>query len=100
MARSRVCDTPPSYGQKDPERRRPAPQVRVVGRGERSSHRCLLQDEGAPPFAFKSGHWVDVAKAIEMHPHAKKLLAEEAATPGLRRTMVTTAVIMRFPVAN
>jgi hypothetical protein len=33
-----------------------------------------------------------------MHPQAKKLLAEAATTPGLRRTMVMTAVIMRFSV--
>ncbi|MCJ2020164.1 hypothetical protein MKK84_22485 [Methylobacterium sp. E-065] len=57
-----------------------------------------LKDEGDPPFAFKSGHTDDVAKAIEMHPQAKALLAEEATTPGLRRTMVKTAVIMGFPV--
>jgi hypothetical protein len=59
---------------------------------------AFLKDEGVEPFAFKSGHRVDVAKAIEMHPQAKKLLADEATTPGLRRTMVMTAVIMGFPV--
>ena len=36
------------------------------------------KDEAAPPFAFKSGHTIDVAKAVEMHPQAKKLLADEA----------------------
>ena len=50
------------------------------------------------PFAFKSGHTVDVAKAIEMHPQAKKLLADEATTPGLCRTMVMTAIVMGFTV--
>jgi len=59
---------------------------------------AYLKDDGAPPFAFKSGHTIDVAKAIEMHPQAKKLLADEATTPGLRRTTVMTAVIMGFPV--
>ena len=59
---------------------------------------AYLKDEDAKPFAFKSGHTVDVAKAIEMHPQAKKLLDDEATTPGLRRTMVKTAVIMGFPV--
>jgi len=59
---------------------------------------AYLKDEGAEPFAFKSGHRVDVAKAIEMHPQAKVLLADKATTPGLRRTMVMTAVIMGFPV--
>lgn len=59
---------------------------------------AYLKDEAAKPFAFKSGHTVDVAKAIEMHPQAKKLLSDEATTPGLRRTMVKTAVIMGFPV--
>ena len=59
---------------------------------------AYLKDGNAEPFVFKSGHRVDVAKAIEMHPQAKKLLAEEATTPGLRRTMVMTAVIMGFPV--
>jgi len=59
---------------------------------------AYLKDENAEPFAFKSGHRVDVAKAIEMHPQAKKVLADEATTPGLRRTMVMTAVIMGFPV--
>ena len=59
---------------------------------------AYLTDANAEPFVFKSGHRVDVAKAIEMHPQAKKLLAEEATTPGLRRTMVMTAVLMGFPV--
>ncbi|WP_342111605.1 hypothetical protein [Methylobacterium sp. SI9] len=59
---------------------------------------AYLKDEDAAPFAFKSGHTVDVAKAIEMHPQAKKLLADKATTPGLRRTMVKTAVILGFPV--
>lgn len=59
---------------------------------------AYLADENAKPFAFKSGHTIDVAKAIEMHPQAKKLLTDKATTPGLRRTMVMTAVIMGFPV--
>ena len=33
-----------------------------------------------------------------MHPQAKNLLADKATTPGLRRTMVKTAVIMGFPL--
>ena len=48
---------------------------------------AFLKDEGAKPFAFKSGHTIDVAKAIEMHPQAKKLLAEKDTTPGLRGRM-------------
>ncbi|QGY03528.1 hypothetical protein MMSR116_17780 [Methylobacterium mesophilicum SR1.6/6] len=59
---------------------------------------AYLKDEAAKPFAFRSGHAIDVAKAIEMHPQAKKLLADEDTTPGLRRTMMKTAVIMGFPV--
>ena len=59
---------------------------------------AYLKNENAEPFVFKSGHRVDVAKAIEMHPQAKKVLTDEATTPGLRRTMVMTAVIMGFPV--
>ncbi|URD34685.1 hypothetical protein M6G65_19065 [Methylobacterium tardum] len=59
---------------------------------------AYLADENAKPFAFKSGPTIDVAKAIEMHPQAKMLLADEATTTGLRRTMVMTAVIMGFPV--
>jgi len=59
---------------------------------------AYLKDESTKPFAFKSGHTIDVAKAIEMHPQAKTLLADKATTPGLRRTMVVTAVIMGFPV--
>jgi hypothetical protein len=59
---------------------------------------AYLKDENAKPFAFNSGHTIDVAKAIEMHPQAKKLLADKATTPALRRTMVMTAVIMGFPV--
>ena len=47
-----------------------------------------MKDEGAPPFAFLSGHRIDVGRTIDMHPQAKKLLADEATTPGLRRTMV------------
>ncbi|MCJ2099671.1 hypothetical protein [Methylobacterium sp. E-046] len=57
-----------------------------------------LKDEGAKPFAFKSGHRIDVGKAIDMHLQAKKLLADKATTLGLRRTMVKTADIMGFPV--
>lgn len=59
---------------------------------------AYLADEGVKPFAFKSGHTIDVAKAIEMHPQAKALLADEKTKPGLRRTMVKTAVILGFPV--
>ena len=59
---------------------------------------AYLADEGAKPFAFKSGHTIDVAKAIEMHPQAKALLADEATKPGLRRTMVKTAAILGFRV--
>ncbi|GJE22632.1 hypothetical protein JHFBIEKO_3088 [Methylobacterium mesophilicum] len=33
-----------------------------------------------------------------MHPQTKNLLTGKATTPGLRRTMVMTAVIMGFPV--
>ena len=59
---------------------------------------AYLKDEATKPFAFKSGHTIDVAKAIEMHPQARMLLAGKATTPGLRRTMVRTAVIMGFPL--
>ena len=59
---------------------------------------AFLKDEGATPFAFKSGHRIDVVKAIKMHPEAKKLLADKATSSGLRRTMVMTAVIVGFPV--
>ena len=59
---------------------------------------AFLKDEGAKPFAFKSGHRIDVGKAIDMHPQAKKLLADKDTTPGLRRTMVLTTVIMDLPV--
>ena len=59
---------------------------------------AYLADESAKPFAFKSGHTIDVAAAIEMHPQAKALLADEKTTSGLRRTMVKTAIIMGFPV--
>ncbi|GJE14612.1 hypothetical protein [Methylobacterium longum] len=59
---------------------------------------AYLKDEGANPFVFSSGHRIDVAKAIDMHPQAKMLLADKATSPGLRRTMVMTAVIMGFPV--
>ena len=59
---------------------------------------AYLKDEGAKPFAFKSGHTIDVVKAIEMHPQAKTLLADKATSSGLRRSMVKTAVIMGFPV--
>jgi hypothetical protein len=61
---------------------------------------AFLADEGAPPFTFSSGHRIDVGRAIDMHPQAKKLLAGEATAPGLRRTMVKTAVILGFPVAG
>lgn len=57
-----------------------------------------LKDEGAPPFASESGHRIGVAMAIEMQAHAKKLMLDKAMTPGLRRTMAKTAVIMGLPV--
>ena len=44
------------------------------------------------------GYRIDVAEAVEKHPHAKKLLADEATTPGLRRTIVKTTIVMKFPV--
>ncbi|MGU3468692.1 hypothetical protein ACLBXO_27985 [Methylobacterium sp. C33D] len=56
-----------------------------------------VKDKAVKPFAFTSGDTIDVAEAIEMHPQAKKLLADEATTPGLRRTMVKAAVIMGLP---
>ena len=59
---------------------------------------AYLKDEITKPLAFEAAQTIDVAKAIEMHPQAKKLLADKAPTPGLRRTMVMTAVIMGFPV--
>ena len=59
---------------------------------------AFLKDEGAPPFTFSSGHRIDAGRAIDMHPQAKKLLADDTTTPGLRRTMVKTAIIMGFPV--
>ena len=59
---------------------------------------AYLKDEGAPPFEFGSGHKVDVAKAIDMHPPAKKLLSDGAGSAGLRRTMVRTAIILGYPV--
>lgn len=60
---------------------------------------AYLKDAATGPFAFKSGHTIDVAKAIEAHPQAKKLLATEGTTEGMRRTMVMTAVILGYPVA-
>ena len=59
---------------------------------------AYLKDEGVPPFAFGSGHRVDVAKAIEMHPQAKQLPVDKDTTPGLRRPLVKTAVILGFPI--
>jgi hypothetical protein len=38
-----------------------------------------------------------MAKAVETHPQAKTLLADKATIPGLRRTMVMTALIRGFP---
>jgi hypothetical protein len=70
----------------------------VTDDGIAAATAAYLKDESAKPFAFKSGQTIDVAKAIEMHPQAKKLLADEATTPGLRRTMVMTAVTMGFPI--
>ncbi len=59
---------------------------------------AYLKDEDAKPFAFASGHTIDVTKAIEMHPQARKLLADETTSLALRRTIVKSAVIMGFPV--
>lgn len=55
---------------------------------------AYLEDENTKPFAFKSGHTFDVAKAIEVHPQAKKLLADKDTASSLRRMMATTAVII------
>jgi hypothetical protein len=33
---------------------------------------AYLKDENAEPFVFQSGHQVDVAKAIEMHPRPRR----------------------------
>ena len=60
---------------------------------------AYLKDEGAKLFVFKSGYRVDVAKAIETHPQAKKLLVDKDTTPSLRRTM-KAAVILDFPVES
>ena len=70
----------------------------VTGDEIEAATAAYMKDEAAKPFAFKSGHRIDVVKAIEMHPQAKNLLADKATTPGLRRTMVKTAVIMGFPL--
>ncbi|MCJ2065215.1 hypothetical protein MKK63_21215 [Methylobacterium sp. J-088] len=59
---------------------------------------AYLKDDNTEPFAFKSGHTVDVSKAIEMHPQAKKLLADAATSPDLRRPMAKTATLMGFPL--
>jgi hypothetical protein len=59
---------------------------------------AYLKDKSLELFVFKSGHRVDVAKAIEMHSQVKKLLAKEGIPPGLGRTMVMTAVVIGFPV--
>lgn len=48
--------------------------------------------------SFRDCIEMSVAEAINMHPQAKKLLADETTAPGLRRTMVKPAVIMGFPV--
>ena len=59
---------------------------------------AYLKDEGAAPFAFRSGHRIDVARAIKMHPEAKALLTDKATASDLLRTMVVTAVIMASAV--
>ena len=69
----------------------------VTGDEVRAATDVFLTDEGAKPFVFKSGHRVDVVKALDMPPQAKQLLTDKDTTPRLRRTMVMTAVIMSFP---
>jgi hypothetical protein len=59
---------------------------------------AVLEDENAKPFAFKFEHRGDLAKAVAMHPQARKLLADKATAPSLRRTGVKTAVIIGFPI--
>ena len=60
---------------------------------------AYIVDPKAGRFAFKSGHSIDVAEAIEQHPQANKELAAPgiAEKPKYRRTMVQTAVLMGFP---
>ena len=61
---------------------------------------AYLEDGNVKPFAYKSGHTIDVAQAIEMHPQAKKLLAEEATTPSWLRTVVMSIVTLNFALAT
>ena len=89
---------PVCHGKRDPQRRRPAPQVRSDGRRDQGSHGRLPEGRGHRTGRLQVRHTIDVAKAIEMHPQAKNLLADKATSAGLRRTMVMTAVIMGFPV--
>ena len=61
---------------------------------------AYLADPKAGPFVFTSGHTIDVARAIEMHPPSRAAVAEPTGQdrPNWLRTMVMTAVILGFPV--
>ena len=54
---------------------------------------AYLADQDAKAFALESCPMIDVATAIEMHPQARKRVADAATMPGLRCTMVQTAVV-------
>ena len=54
---------------------------------------AYLADQDAKAFALESCPMIDVATAIEMHPKARKRVADAATMPGLRCTMVQTAVV-------
>jgi len=61
---------------------------------------AYLADPKARPFAFKSGHVLDVGAAVDEHRPAKAALADKGTSDTFRRTMVRTAVILAIPVAK
>lgn len=60
---------------------------------------AYLADPKGGPFAFQSGHTIDVAQAVEQHPRAKKVLSDPANKdlPKFQRAMVMTAITMGLP---
>lgn len=70
----------------------------VVAEEIKAATAAYAADESAEPLTFKCGYGISVTKAIEMHPHARTLLADATRPPALHRAMVKCTVIFGFPV--
>lgn len=56
-----------------------------------------LKKPGPGPIALGANYVIDVAAAVEAHKPARIAMGSDAASEGLQRTMVRTAIIMGAP---